>query len=164
MVTRSDCVRTEGLQPPSPFSVHLSVAPTSPVCVSHIQLFMTPWTVAHQAPLSVGFSRLEYWSGLPFPSPGDLPNPEAEPGSPALRADSLPSERPGQRSMSHIRAVFLPPLHRPHIFSSLSFSLLRMCRHTCLLPLWLVRPTAMIKPARVLETPEGCLTDRKVKI
>ena len=47
----------------------------------------TPWTVAHQAPLSMGFSRLEYWSGLPFPSPGDLPNPGMEPRSPALQAD-----------------------------------------------------------------------------
>ena len=45
---------------------------------------MTPWTVAYQAPLSMGFSRQEYWSGLPFPSPGDLPNPGLEPGSPAL--------------------------------------------------------------------------------
>ena len=49
----------------------------------------TPWTVAHQAPLSMGFSRQEYWSGLPFPSPGDLPNPGIEPGSPALQADAL---------------------------------------------------------------------------
>ena len=59
---------------------------------SHVQLFMTPWTVAHQAPLSVGFSRQEYWSGLPFPSPGDLPNPGIEPestASPALQMDSL---------------------------------------------------------------------------
>ena len=48
-------------------------------------MFATPWTVAHQAPLSMGFSRREYWSGLPFPSPGDLPNPEIEPGSPALQ-------------------------------------------------------------------------------
>ena len=55
-------------------------------------MFATPWTVAHQAPLSMGFSRREYWSGLPFPSPGDLPNPEIEPGSPALQVDSLPSE------------------------------------------------------------------------
>ena len=46
---------------------------------------MTPWTVAHQAPLSMGFSRQEYWSGLPFPSPGDLPNPAIEPRSPALQ-------------------------------------------------------------------------------
>ena len=50
-----------------------------------------PWTIAHQAPLSMGFSRQEYWSGLPFPSPEDLPNPGTEPGSPALQADSLPT-------------------------------------------------------------------------
>ena len=60
--------------------------------LSHAQLFETPWTVACQAPLSKGFSRQEYWSGLPFPSPGDLPNPGTEPGSPALQADSLPTE------------------------------------------------------------------------
>ena len=52
----------------------------------------TPWTVACQAPLPMGFSRQEYWSGLPFPSPGDLPNPGIEPRSPALQADSLPAE------------------------------------------------------------------------
>ena len=52
----------------------------------------TLWTVAHQAALSMGFSRQEYWGGLPFPSPGDLPNPETEPRSPALQADSLPAE------------------------------------------------------------------------
>ena len=59
------------------------------------RLFVTPWTVAHQAPLSMDFSRQEYWSGLPYPPPGDLPNPGIEPGSPALQADSLPSEPPG---------------------------------------------------------------------
>ena len=58
-----------------------------------------PWTVAHQAPLSMGFSRQEYWSGLPFPSPGDLPNPGIEPGSPALQADALTSEPPGKPLM-----------------------------------------------------------------
>ena len=52
--------------------------------LSHVQLFATPWIVAHQAPRSMGFSRHEYWSGLPFPSPGDLPDPGIEPGSPAL--------------------------------------------------------------------------------
>ena len=52
----------------------------------------TPWTVAHQAPLSMEFSMQEYWSGLPFPSPGDLPNPGIEPRSPALQADSLLTE------------------------------------------------------------------------
>ena len=55
---------------------------------SRVQLFATPWTVAYQAPLSVGFSRQEYWSGLPFPSPGDLPDPGIKPGSPAFQADA----------------------------------------------------------------------------
>ena len=56
----------------------------------------TPWTIACQAPLSMGFSRMEYWSGLPFPSPGDLPNPGIEPRSPALQADSLPMSYKGR--------------------------------------------------------------------
>ena len=56
--------------------------------------FVTPWTIARQSPLSLGFSRQEYWSGLPFASPGDLPNPGIAPGSPALQADALPSEPP----------------------------------------------------------------------
>ena len=64
--------------------------------LSRVQLFVTPWTVARQAPLSMGFSRQEYWSGLPFPSPGDRPNPGIEPGSPALQADVLSSEPPGK--------------------------------------------------------------------
>ena len=55
-----------------------------------------PWTVAHQAPLSTEFSRQEYWSGMPFPSPGDLPDPGIKPGSPALQAVYLPSESPGK--------------------------------------------------------------------
>ena len=57
---------------------------------------MTPWTVAYQAPPSMGFSRQECWSGLPFPSPGDLPDPGNKPGSPALWAGALPSEPPGK--------------------------------------------------------------------
>ena len=62
--------------------------------LSRVQLIATLWTVAHHpwAPPSMGFSRQEYWSGLPFPSPGALPNPGIEPGSPALQADSLPTE------------------------------------------------------------------------
>ena len=60
--------------------------------LSCVQLFATPWTIACQAPLSMGFSRQEYWSGLPFPSPGYLPDPGFEPRSPALQADSLESE------------------------------------------------------------------------
>ena len=57
---------------------------------------MTLWTVARQAPQSMGFSRQEYWSGLPFPSPGDLPDPGMKPRSPELQADSLPPELPGK--------------------------------------------------------------------
>ena len=60
--------------------------------LSRVRLFATPWTVAHQAPLCMGFSRQEYWSGLPFPSPADLPDPGIEPGTPAFQADSLTSE------------------------------------------------------------------------
>ena len=62
--------------------------------LSRVRLFATPWTVAHQAPPSMEFSRQEYWSGLPFPSPGDLPNLGIEPWSPTLWADALPSEPP----------------------------------------------------------------------
>ena len=60
--------------------------------LSLAQLFTTPWTVSHQAPLSMGFPRQEHWSGEPFPSPGDLSDPGIEPRSPALQVDSLPSE------------------------------------------------------------------------
>ena len=68
---------------------------------SGVRLFAVMWAVARQAPLSMGFSRQEYWSGLPFPSLGDLPNPGVEPTSPvspALQADSLPTEPPGKSS------------------------------------------------------------------
>ena len=64
-----------------------------------VRLFVTLWTVAHQAPLSMGFSRKEYWSGFPCPSPGDLANPRIEPMppvSPALQADSLPTKQYGK--------------------------------------------------------------------
>ena len=62
--------------------------------LSLVRLFATPWTVDYQAPLSVEFSRQEYWSGLPFPSPGGSSHPGIEPGSPALQADTLLSEPP----------------------------------------------------------------------
>ena len=75
---------------------------------SLVQLFATPWTAAHQAPPSMGFSRQEYWSGLPFPSPGDLPDPGIERRSSALRADALTSEPPwiiNLRGKKHIILV-----------------------------------------------------------
>ena len=64
--------------------------------LSHVRLFATPWTVAYQAPQSMEFSRQEYWSGLPFLSPWDLPDLGIKPGSPALQADALLSEPPGK--------------------------------------------------------------------
>ena len=66
--------------------------------LSHVQLLATPWTVAYQASLFMGFSRQEYWNGLPFPSPGDLPHPGIEPRPPASEADALTSEPPGKPS------------------------------------------------------------------
>ena len=65
-------------------------------CFSHVRLSVTSWTVARQAALSMGFSRQEYWSGLPFPSPGDLPDPGIEPGTHTWWADSLPLMPPGK--------------------------------------------------------------------
>ena len=71
--------------------------------LSRVRLFVTPWTVAYQAPPSMGFSRQEYWSGLPFPSPGDLPDPGIEPWSPAFQADTLTSEPPGKYIIQNAR-------------------------------------------------------------
>ena len=74
--------------------------------LSLVRLLATPWTVAYQAPPSMGFSRQEYWSGLLFPSPGDLPDPGIEPRSPTLRVDALLSESPGKlSSVWHIVTV-----------------------------------------------------------
>ena len=71
------------------------------VAKSH-RTVMTPWTIAPQAPLSMGFPREEYWSGLPSPSPGDLPNSGIKPGFPAFQTDSLPTEPQGKPSYIYI--------------------------------------------------------------
>ena len=75
---------------------------------------MIPWTVAYQAPPSMGFSRQECWSGLPFPSPGDLPNPGIKPGSPTLQADALPSEPPGNEDNGDLQKVLCMHCHTQH--------------------------------------------------
>jgi len=78
---------------------HINVSNQHTLLLSHfsrVQLCATPQTGAHQAPLSIGFSRQEYWSGLPCPFPGDLPDPGIKPTSPSLQADSLPSELPSR--------------------------------------------------------------------
>ena len=96
-----------GIEPRSP-SLEVNSLPSEPqgkphyLLLSHfsrVRLCATPQTTAHQAPPSLGFSRQEHWSGLPLPSPGDLPNPGIEPGSPALQADALPSEPQGKPHM-----------------------------------------------------------------
>ena len=76
-----------------------------------VRLFATPWTVAHQAPLSVGFPRQERWSGLPFPAPGDLPNPGIEPASPALAGGFFTTEPPEHQRWD-TRELFLTKLGR----------------------------------------------------
>ena len=99
-------------------------------CQSHscVQLVATPQTVAHQAPLSMEFSRQEYGCGLPFPSPEDLPNPGIKPGSPALQADSLPSEPLGKpQTLSHVHTFThncqMHKIQYIHNFFSLEFYL-----------------------------------------
>ena len=80
--------------------------------LSCVRLFATPWTAAHQAPQSMEFSRQDYWSGLPFPSLADLPNPGIEPGSLAQQASALPFEPPGRRDYYSLR-------EKAHFFKSI---------------------------------------------
>ena len=82
--------------------------------LSHVQLFATPWTIAYQTSLTMGFSRQEYWSGLPFPSPGDLPDPGIKPRFPTFQADTLPSKPPEKPS--------LPPNEVHSFLESLSWT------------------------------------------
>ena len=92
--------------------------------LSRVRLFGTPWTVAYQAPPSMGFSRQEYWSGVPFPSPGDLPNPGIEPRSPALEADALTSEPPGKPSpLVALLLIFTSGLFKKDICTCITDSL-----------------------------------------
>ena len=84
--------------------------------LSRVLLFATPWTIAYQAAPSMGFSRQEYWSGLPFASPGDFPDPGIEPRSPTLQSDALPSEPPGNNIVpasqlySFLNIILIPPI------------------------------------------------------
>ena len=92
---------------PSTWPLPLSESVQSLSC---FQLFVTPWTVACQVPPSTEVPRQEYWSGLPCPSPGYLPDPGIEPGSPALQENSLPSEPPGKPNMNvKCWSLLIPP-------------------------------------------------------
>ena len=79
--------------------------------LSHVRLFVTPWTVAHQASLSTGFSEQKYWNGLLFPPPGELPDPGIEPRSPALADGFSTTEQPGKSSSLGPRQQFSAQLH-----------------------------------------------------
>ena len=92
----SNCTNTEY----RPYRIDIArktgYAPNITGSDSRVRLFATPWAVDHQVPLSMGFPLQEYWSGLPFPPPGDLPYPGIEPMSSALQTYSLPAEPPGK--------------------------------------------------------------------
>ena len=115
--------------------------------LSHVRLFATSWTVVYQAPQSMEFSRQEYWSGLPFLSPGDLPDPEIEPGSPALQAYALLSEPPGKDAKSEAA------------YYSISRG---SCKHInlCEEPAWIIPPSKVGAGIFTLQFPsftaEGC--------
>ena len=84
------------MRPPKPESLDHKGLKGKVKSLNHVPLFATPWTIAYEATPSMGFSRRECWSGLPFSSPGGLPNPGIERGSPTLQTDTLPSEPPGK--------------------------------------------------------------------
>ena len=90
--------------------------------LSHVRLLATPWTAVHQAPPSMGFSRQEYWSGLPFPSPGNLPDPGIEPKSSALAVRFFTSEPPRELS-SVVLSMFILYNHHHHLSAEVFFTL-----------------------------------------
>ena len=91
-----------------PGGCHRTSGPVKKLCVWCVLVIQScptlcdPMDYSHQAPLSMEFSKAEYWPGLPFPTPGDLPNPEIKPGSPAQKTDSLPSEPPGKPKVKNV--------------------------------------------------------------
>ena len=115
------------------------------VFILSLRLSTTPWTVTCQAPLFMGFPRQEYWSGLPFFSPGDLPDPGIKPGTPALQVDSLPSEPPGKlyltwnQSVQFSRSVMsdsLQPHGLPHASPPCPSPTPRVYSNSCPLSRW----------------------------
>ena len=130
MITRPPCAKARMQNPCFSFLAQVSTPGTKQVqclcaqLLSHVWLLVTLWTAAHQALLSLGFSRQEYQSGLPFPPPGDLPHPETEatsPVSPALPVDSLPTKPLGK--LQQVETSFL--------FTSSKEELLILCSVFC---------------------------------
>ena len=114
--------------------------------LSRVRRLVTPWTVAYKAPLSMEFSRQEYMSGLPFPSPGDLPDPGIKPRSPALQADTLLSEPPGK-----LQIICLIPSKRITYFSFFLFDLTRWVRHLRKLKLCSMYTVSHLSPSSHLQ-------------
>ena len=113
-----------------------------------------PMVVVHQAPISMGFSRQEYWSGFPFPSSGDLPNPRTEPGSVSLQADSLPSEPPGNKQKDDfsvcylfLRVVYHEMLKQVYKGDTTGFKIASRVRGPCKMPPITSQPVRSHQPA-----------------
>ena len=127
--TRTWSALQEGVGPPGPesgsdsHSVKISHSTLQgnlePLRISYVQLFATPWTVACQAPLLMGFPMQEYWSGLPFLTPGDLPEPGIEPTPPALAANSLPLRHQGSPLAGYFTVNAFPVLPCPSVVQKL---------------------------------------------
>ena len=94
--SQGQCVRMELRMDRQVLALFFYLICTTLISTRVLSVSSSPWAVAHRAPLSMGFSRQEQWSGLPFPTPGDLPDPGIKPESPTLQADSLPSDLPGK--------------------------------------------------------------------
>ena len=105
--------------------------------VSHVHLFATPWTVAYQAPLSMEFSKQGYWSGWPFPSPEDLPNPAIEAESPILQADVLLPEPPGNlRLLTFLLAILIPACASSSLTFCMMYSAYKLSKQSNNIQLW----------------------------
>ena len=115
---------------------------------------MSPWTIACQAPLSMEFSRKEYWNGLPFPSPEDLPKSGKEPGSPALQADSLPSEPPGKPFEQKEDTLRVSFLHHMGKLQDPGFSSLPRAKSVSALILDFLTPRTVIKMSVFSSSPQ----------
>ena len=107
-----------------------------------VRLFVTPRTVAYQAPPSMGFSRQGYWNGLPFPSPGDLPNPGTEPRSPTLQADTLPSE-PRGKPQGNLLSERIVGIICTSCFNTLFFRVRKLSPNAFVMTMWEEHPLAI---------------------
>ena len=133
MILYSLCFSLTDISPSVVFYRFIHVATREREVASRVWLFATQWAVAHQSPPFMEFARQEYWSGLPFPSPGDLPNPGVKPRSPALQADALPSEPPGPccHKWKHFFLFYDWVIFHPAMKKN-KYAIFHICIHTCI--------------------------------